>query len=1008
MMITRADIKKFLLALPLAVMLSLGWSGEARAIDLNTFINATILNIAVHDAREKITEDYYADKKAVEIDPEIRALLEKLKDEEDVLTPMEKLASFTGLAGANNFGETRMTDSKATDMMQRIRRRLNKLSKKGLITYEQNQAILKYANEQLFMVGAKRAKEAAEAAGNESKTNRIENSVQFTQEDVMIGDCPTVDLIRAKYQAGCWSCLVVEKLSSAFMTAASKAYSLSQRAGLVLLGLGSILWILFWGLRNVSSLTQLEPGNILNELIKFGFKVALAYIFITLGLRMVSTYFINPIMGLGAKIAETYWDKEKIKPYTQEYVWDDIDEEAIAKEEKAAIEAQQNAPQAETQQPAQEYTAEQQALIDAQKEADKKAEPQEIPTFLVPGTNTGHLTSPVGCRIRPKVKCTGSPSQYKSGGNCYGSASHMGLDIGTSGKEGGVVFAMAGGKITYWGGASSSAGYAATIQTKDKRGNTWSHRYLHMQPRAHSDFKFPSGEVATGQQIGYIGNTGGSSGAHLHVEIRFTGTWEGKKYNDVPLDPLRLVNGTFYPLYASQCTGSNVATFPQGFKSGQTVPSKGWPTSDKAVFDLSATYVENTLYGGSSLNYNSLVIDVPQITYTGPTDIMSKAVMNSILGATKAIGDITSENMILGDAIMCYASLDNGGAWHPFGYVVTNFWMWVEGMFIWCTGMLLTIAIAYYLLDLSFKIGFAVIALPLVVGLWPFEITRDKVALCIGIIAKSAATFAFLAMTTTFTVLLTDAVYSYEDDNSNIASETTVEDSNAPKGLAKLYAIYDRATMTDVGAAQMSDAQKAEDINYAASKLAIFSSTFVLILFAFLYSFKLVQSTVPSLVNKFFPDNAFGDQSPMHHWATAASRWAKNQAMKPVGWARDAAMYQGGKLAKNMVGKTVGSAVGMAKSMAGKGSGKAKTLGGMAARGAGGITQGIGRAMSAAGLKKAGAAVQNVGKEAKEAGNSIDKAYNKFGTRNKKDNAGGETSGADKKQDAQEQDGGGK
>lgn len=939
-MMKLADIRKLLFLLPLAVILNLSNIHETQAQGQMSIANSvlSLMTPSSEETPETKTDEYYKNNNltASQVDPEILALLDESKfgyfgDGKNkikrIKKNLEKLAEYTGREGADKFtSRENNIGIFSTTGIEYIKTALKELVQDQLLTKNQADAIAYHATE-LYQQGRENADKAAAYAGDQNLSQQIQNYSERMEKQVLTNDCPTIDLIRAKYQSGCWSCLVVEKLSSAFMTAASKAYSLSQKAGLILLGLGSILWILVWGLRNVSSLTQLEPGNILNELIKFGFKVALAYIFIILGLRMVSTYFINPIMGLGAKIAETYWDKEKIKPYTQDYVWDDIDEAAIAKEEKAAIAAQSNTAQTPVT-PTLEYSAEQQALIDAQKEVDKKAEPQEIPTFLVPGTNTGHLTSPVGCRIRPKVNCTGSSSQYKSGGNCYGSASHMGLDIGTSGKEGGVVFAMAAGKITYWGGLKSSAGYAATIQTKDKKGNIWTHRYLHMQPRAHSDFKFPSGEVATGQQIGYIGNTGGSSGAHLHIEIRFTGTWDGKKYNDVPLDPLRLVKGTFYPLYASQCNGSNVATFPEGFKSGQGVPAKGWPTSDKAVFDLSATYVTGSRFGGGMASYNSLVVPIsPDITYTGPTDIMSKAVMNSILGATKAIGDITSENMILGDAVMCYATLDNGGAWHAFKITITNFWMWAEGLFIWCTGMLLTIAIAYYLLDLSFKIGFAVVALPIVVGLWPFEITRDKVAICISIIAKAAATFAFLAITTTFTVQLTDAVYSYGDDDAATQAGAP-EDANGPKGLAKLYEIYDRAALDDSGEAKLTEAQKDTDMQYAASKLAIFSTTFVLLLFAFLYSFKLVQATVPDLVNKFFPDKAFGNQQPMHHWATAASRWVKDQAMKPVGFARDVALYQGGRLAKNAVGKTVGGAVGMAKKLAGKGKNEAKTSGG--------------------------------------------------------------------------------
>lgn len=812
-----------------------------------------------------------------------------------------------------------------------------------------------------------------------------------TVQGLVDGQCPTTDLLRAKYTSGCWSCLVVEKLSSAFMTAASKAYSIAQRAGLVLLGLGSILWILVWGLRNVSSLTQLEPGNILNELLKFFFKVALAYLLITFGLKVIGTYFINPIMGVGAKIAETFWDKDQIKPYTENYVWDDIDEEEVRKEEQAAMQAQSANVE---QEPVKGLTDEQKNLLNAQKEADKVHDAQDIPTFLVPGTNTGHLTSPVGCRISPVVNCTGNPKQRKdSAGNCYGSSSHMGLDIGTSGKEGGVVFAMAGGKLTYFGGPGSSAGYAASIQTKDKYGNTWTQRYMHMQGRSHTAF-VPSGSiVATGQQIGFIGNTGGSSSAHLHIEIRFTGTWEGKKYNDTPLDPLRLVGGVFYPLSASSCTGKNEDTFPKGFNHGTPVPANGWKTSDKAVLDLSSTYVTGNQYGGAAAS-SDMVTAIPDIKYTGPTDIMSKSVMNSILGATKAIGNITSENMILGEAVICYASLDKGGAWHPFKLVITNGLMVIEGAFIWCTGMLLTLAIAYYLIDISFKLGFAVVALPIALGLWPFDITKDKFGACISIIAKSAATFAFLAVTTTFTVQLTDAVYTYEDTDSD--AEQYATDVNAPRGLAKLYSIYDRAALNDAGSINLSDSEIEEDIAYASEKLALFSTTFVLLLFAFLYSYKLVRATVPDLVNKFFPDKAFGNEQPMHYLATAASKVASTAA-KPLKWANDVAMYQSGRFIKDRVS-------GRFNDLRGKGSGKHKTLGGHAARIAGGLTQFTGKAMSVMGAKSAGAKVSKVGQKISNAGNAMDKKYNDIATRNNKDE------GEDKKADNSNasKDGGGK
>ncbi len=941
--------------------------------------------------------EFYKDKEKVELNSEIESKLKSIdnSDAKDALKLLQTLSNFTGTSGSKAFnkrGAFNYQDARAENTLQDLKEKLTNLRTNGEITADEQMAILDYAKNNLYAVGAERAEEFAKQQGDISRVEDIKEANQSVAED--FDNCPTVDQIRAKYTSGCWSCLVVEKITSAFMTAASKAYSLSQKAGLILLGLGAVMWLLMWGLRNVSSLTQLEPGNILNELLKFAFKIALAYVFITSGLPMVGKYFINPIMGVGAKIAENFWDQDKIKPYTEEFDWDLTDEQyKEISDYGVTTPVVQEVPVVK-----QEITEEDKAALDLAKQAGKNFAEENIPNFIIPPVFEGHLTSPVGCRFHPVHKT------YRN---------HKGLDIGTSGKKGGKVVASGPGKVMYNYQKGGAGNYA-----KIDHGKGWVTNYFHMLPE--SAKLHPNGsQVEQGQVIGFVGSTGASTGAHLHFEIIKGGHH---------IDPLYLLKGEIRYVDGA-CNASSIAQFPAGFKHGQNVPTSpesAWTAASRAVVNLT-----NIATGVSvSSGYTPLTTPtIGDIKYTGPTDIMSKAVMNSILGATKAIGDITSENMVLGDAIMCYATLDKGGAWHAWRFTITNFWMWIEGAFIWCTGMLLTVAIAYYLLDISFKIGFAVVALPIVVGLWPFDLTRDKFGVCVGIIAKSAAIFAFLAITTSFTVLLTDAVYSYDDDNS--AEQTT--DSNAPKGLAKLYKIMDTASLADAGA--LADGNTQVDMEYASDKLAIFSTTFVLILFAFLYSYKLIKSTVPELANKFFPDKAFGDQQPMHHLATAATKAVKDIAMKPAGWARDVATYQGSRLAHGAVNGAVGKVIGRTQDFLGKGDGKSKTLAGRTARGAGNVAKAAGEVGAAAGkgiqavgkaaqglnavvpglgsvvggtLQAAGKGVEAVGKVAekagqavKKAGNATDKAYNKFATRNQpKEDAGA------KPEDKGKQDGG--
>ena len=545
-----------------------------------------------------------------------------LSEEKDLKTlgisdHMEKLRKYAN-SYTTNYEHIYFVDSEITDKAQDIAEAISDaIARKGITDHEAD--IIINEARRLIQEGANKKMTARQSANHWADPKQTQEGVSIAISELS-DVCYNMDTIRAKYSAGCWSCMILEKLSSAFMGAAEKGIDVSERAGKVLLGIGAALWIVLWGLRTVSSMTQLEPANVLNELIKFCFKVMLAYAFINAGMSMVKKYFIDPIMGVGAKIATAYWEEDRIKPLTKDFVWDEIDYDALEKQEQDAFTSLKNGTSTTTENTSTtiEYDTGQQALIDAQKALDKDAmTSQDVPTFLLPGTNTGRLTSTPGCRIRPETKCTSK--SYKVGNKCYGSAHHMGLDIGTQGVEGGVVFAIAGGTIAYSYG--DATGYAATIDTKDKYNNNWRHRYLHMQPRSHDDFRFQNNQVATGQQIGYIGNTGNSSGPHLHLELIFSGTWKGKKYNNAYLDPLRLTQGIFHVIDTSKCDGTKktAASFADGFSYHMDVPKEPWKTTETAVTDLSSTYVQ----GSSSGIGNALIIKFPDIEYNGPTGLIS-------------------------------------------------------------------------------------------------------------------------------------------------------------------------------------------------------------------------------------------------------------------------------------------------------------------------------------------------------------------------------------------------
>ncbi len=98
---------------------------------------------------------------------------------------------------------------------------------------------------------------------------------------------------------------------------------------------------------------------------------------------------------------------------------------------------------------------------------------------------------------------------------------HRGLDI--SAPIGTPIYAPAEGKVTF---AGKDGAYGITLIIDHGRGITT--RYAHMQKYVAQKNQ----NVSRGQLIGYVGNTGRSTGPHLHYEVRL---------NNAPVNPKRYI-----------------------------------------------------------------------------------------------------------------------------------------------------------------------------------------------------------------------------------------------------------------------------------------------------------------------------------------------------------------------------------------------------------------------------------------------------------------------------------
>lgn len=361
-----------------------------------------------------------------------------------------------------------------------------------------------------------------------------------------------------------------------------------------------------------------------------------------------------------------------------------------------------------------------------------------------------------------------------------------------------------------------------------------------------------------------------------------------------------------------------------------------------ADFGIAFMSVTSDISGAPELNAN-YAVTVPTISASdggAATEIVSSDVMNRIMFFAQNLDKNVSTNLVIGHAMTCWSM--NGGAWDFSLFKMVNLWLWFCGALIWFVGFMLTLGIGYYLLDISFKLGFAIMALPVVIGLWPFNVTKGKVTAVISIMLKAAGTFVFLALTTTYALAMI-----------NVALR------DVPTLFAKI---------------------EAGDAIWISNTFDLTGPYFLIILFVYLYSMKLISSTVSDYVDKFFKDSVFGGADPMHGKLTQMTDFAKQQAMRPVKWA-------GGK-ASEAAGKGV-EAGGKAAQAGGKGlmsAGKGLSATGLGAivgvpmMIAGAAVYGAGKGAEVAGkvTQKAGKAMQKGGKAMKKVGEKMEKAGEKM------------------------------
>lgn len=313
--------------------------------------------------------------------------------------------------------------------------------------------------------------------------------------------------------------------------------------------------------------------------------------------------------------------------------------------------------------------------------------------------------------------------------------------------------------------------------------------------------------------------------------------------------------------------------------------------------------------------------------YKGPTDIVDKSTMDKILKLSEGVSNEVAMNLIIGNALTCF-SIKKGIHFNLFIEIhIPDIWLWLVGAAIWCAGFMFVLSVCYYLIDIPFKIGFAIIALPVVIGLWPFKMTSGKLKDVVMVAFNAAGTFLFLALSSSYAMRLISQSFS------NVGGITDEAGNSLTGSDALLHAIY------------------MDNAKYVELVFSFTGGSFLIIMFCYIYGIKMISSITTKYPEHFFGEGITkGAGSPLHHMATAATMWASKKAAAPFKMAGDIVAHQAGKAATTAA-KAAGN-VGL----------------GLAGAAAGSVTRSIGTRFQNYGQKMADKA-----KKDKEAWDSLDR-----------------------------------
>lgn len=234
--------------------------------------------------------------------------------------------------------------------------------------------------------------------------------------------------------------------------------------------------------------------------------------------------------------------------------------------------------------------------------------------------------------------------------------------------------------------------------------------------------------------------------------------------------------------------------------------------------------------------------------------LFSPEIMTKMQAFMRQIYKELSKVFMIGHSLLCYSQKVAYlciGMWGKCFAKLANMNLFVSGMLIYIVAVLMTMSIGMYFVDISFKLGFAMLFMPISIALWPFPPTKNKLQENLSIIIRNGMLFTLVAIGVTFAVTL--------------ISNSLLDTGDGRDGWEAFWkAIADKKTEILID-------------NFAFDRMH-----FLVVAFALIFGFKILASSVNDYLNYFFSDSVFGSESPMHHMGTQAVGLVAANTIKPA------------------------------------------------------------------------------------------------------------------------------